>query len=212
MLQARDVMTEALATCSPLDTVAQAARLMRNRNIGDVLVTDDGRLVGIVTDRDIALRVTAKGRDPDQVTVHDVMSTRVQAGEPDWDLDQIAKTMGKHQIRRLPIAENGVPVGIVSLSDIALHHDRKSHVSKSLKEISETRGTHRLHSVERSLQRATLGLGLMVGAIVALNLYVNSDRKLWKQTQSGHGGNRWLDAVQAGRDKISEVTGNRAAA
>jgi CBS domain-containing protein len=62
--------------------VAQAARLMRDRNIGDVLVADDGRLVGIVTDRDIALRVTAQSRDPEQVPVRDVMSTRVQTREP----------------------------------------------------------------------------------------------------------------------------------
>src|SRR5512146_1741024 len=129
MPQARDIMTGSLTTCSPQDSVAEAAQLMRDRNIGDVLVTDDGKLVGIVTDRDIALRVTAKSRDPDQVTVHDVMSTKVLTGEPNWDLDRIAKTMGKHQIRRLPIAENRVPVGIVSLSDIALRNGHKSHVA-----------------------------------------------------------------------------------
>jgi CBS domain-containing protein len=171
MLQARDVMTGSMTTCSPQDTVAHAAHLMRDRNIGDVLVTEDGRLVGIVTDRDIALRVTAKSRDPDQVSVHDVMSTRVRTGEASWDLNKIAKEMGKHQIRRLPIVENGAAIGMVSLSDIALHNGHKSRMANSLKEISESRGTHRFHSVKRGLLFVTLALGLLSGAFVAVHLF-----------------------------------------
>lgn len=184
MLQARDVMTEALINCSPTVTAAKAAKLMRDRKIGDVLVTEEGKLVGIVTDRDIALRVTAKALDPDRVLVRDVMSTRVRTGEPSWDLDKIAKTMGRYQIRRLPIAENGVPVGMVSLSDVALHNDHKSHVAESLKEISESHGTHRLHPVKRGLLLATLGLGLFAGAAVALNLFPNSGGKLKEKRNS----------------------------
>lgn len=212
MPQAREIMTESLTICSPQESVAQAAKLMRHRNIGDVLVADDeGKLVGIVTDRDIAVRVTAKSLDPEQVPVRAVMSTRVLTGEPDWDLDEIAKTMGRHQIRRLPIAENGVPIGMVSLSDIALHNDHKSRVAKSLRGISESGGTHRMHSVERSLLRIVVGLGLVVGAVVAQRLYANSGGKLWEQMQSGQVRNRLLDAVQAGRKKISEVAGQRSA-
>jgi CBS domain-containing protein len=177
-MQARDVMTESLINCSPKVSVAKAAKLMRDRNTGDVLVTDEGKLVGILTDRDIAVRVTAKALDPGQVLVSDVMSTRVLTGEPDWDLNKIAKEMGKHQIRRLPIAENGVPIGMVSLSDIALHNDHKSHVAKSLKEISESHGTHRLHSVRRGLLFATLGLGLVIGAAIALKLFKSSGKAL----------------------------------
>ncbi len=202
-MQARDVMTESLINCSPKDSVAKAARLMRDRNTGDVLVTDEGKLVGILTDRDIAVRVTAKGLDPDQVFVRDVMSTRVQTGEPNWDLNKIAKEMGKHQIRRLPIAENGVPIGMVSLSDIALHNEHKSHVAKSLREISESHGTHRLHSVKRGLLFATLGLGLVTGAVVARNLFPKSDGNLWEQFQDSQIGDRLLDVVQAGREKIA---------
>lgn len=204
MLQARDVMTESLINCSPGVTVAKAAKLMRDRKTGDVLVTDEGKLIGILTDRDIAVRVTAKSLDPGQVLVRDVMSTRMLTGQPDWDLDKIAKTMGKHQIRRLPIAENGVPVGIVSLSDVALHNDHKSHVAKSLKKISESSGTHRLHSMERSLLRVTLGLGLVVGAVVALNLF-KSGGNLWEQFQDSQIGHRLLDVVQTGREKMSET-------
>ena len=206
-MQAHDVMTESLINCSPQTSVANAARLMRDRNTGDVLVTEEGKLVGIVTDRDISVRVTAKSLDPDQVLVRDVMSTRVLTGEPNWDLDTIAKVMGKHQIRRLPIAENGVPVGMVSLSDIALHNDHKSHVTKSLKEISESRGTHRLHSVERSLLRVTLGLGLVATAVVVHKLYPKSSGELWEQFQASRIGSRLLDALQAGREKMAEGSG-----
>jgi CBS domain-containing protein len=211
MMRARDIMTGSLTICSPLDSVAQAAQRMRQHNIGDVLVVDEGKLVGIVTDRDIALRVTAKSRDPDRVTVHDVMSRRVLMGEPGWDLDQVAKTMGRHQIRRLPIAENGVPVGIVSLSDVALHNSHKSHVAKSLKHISESQGTHRLHPVKRGLLSITLGLGLVAGTAVALTFFPNSIAKLRKRIRSSHVDNRLWDTVQAGRKKLSQITGRRSA-
>jgi signal-transduction protein with cAMP-binding, CBS, and nucleotidyltransferase domain len=189
-------------------TVAKAAKLMRSRKTGDVLVTDEGEIVGILTDRDIAVRVTAKSLDPDQVLVRDVMSTRVLTGEPSWDLDKIAKTMGKHQIRRLPITENGVPVGMVSLSDVALHNDHKSHVAKSLREISESHGTHRVHSMERNLLRVTVGLGLLTAAAVALSLLPKYGDKLLDQVQDSQIGDRLLDAVQSGREKIAAAVSN----
>lgn len=207
-MQARDVMTESLIDCSPEVTVAKAAKLMRSRKTGDVLVTDEGEIVGILTDRDIAVRVTAKSLDPDQVLVRDVMSTRVLTGEPSWDLDKIAKTMGKHQIRRLPITENGVPVGMVSLSDVALHNDHKSHVAKSLREISESHGTHRVHSMERNLLRVTVGLGLLTAAAVALSLLPKYGDKLLDQVQDSQIGDRLLDAVQSGREKIAAAVSN----
>lgn len=217
-MQAREVMTGSIVDCSPQVSVADAAKLMRNRKTGDVLVTDEGKLVGILTDRDIAIRVTAKSLDPDQVLVRDVMSTHVRTGEPSWNLDKIAKTMGKHQIRRLPIAEDGVPIGMVSLSDIALHNDHKSRVAKSLREISESHGTHRLHAVKRNLLKVTLGLGLVVGAVIALNLF-KPGSDLWEQFQDSEIGkysdklrnqfqasqisDRLSDIVQAGRDKVA---------
>jgi signal-transduction protein with cAMP-binding, CBS, and nucleotidyltransferase domain len=140
--------------------------------------------------------------------VRDVMSTRVLTGEPSWDLDKIAKTMGKHQIRRLPITENGVPVGMVSLSDIALHNDHKSHVAKSLREISESHGTHRVHSMERKLLRVTVGLGLLTAAAVALSLLPKYGDKLLDQVQDSQIGDRLLDAVQSGREKIAAAVSN----
>lgn len=201
MPQARDIMTGSLTTCSPQDSVAEAAQLMRDRNIGDVLVTDEGKLVGILTDRDIAVRVTAKARDPEQVPVRDVMSTHVLTGEPSWDLDQIAQRMGKHQVRRLPIVENGIPVGIVSFSDMARHHDHNSHIVQLLREISEPPQIHRLRSVKRGGLLATLGVGLAATAVVALSLSPKAAGKLQGQVQATRTGNRRSEVMQAERNR-----------
>ena len=205
IMLARDVMTESLINCSPQASVAKAAKLMRDRNTGDVLVTDEGNLVGILTDRDIAVRVTAKALDPSQVLVRDVMSPHVLTGEPTWDLNKIAKEMGKHQIRRLPIAERGVPIGMVSLKDVAIHNDHKSHVAMSLREISESSGARRLHSVKRGLLFAVLGLGIASATVVARNYFPKSGEKLWEQIQTNRVGERMLGVVQAGYDMISEA-------
>jgi CBS domain-containing protein len=203
IMKARDVMTKELTNCSPQASVAKAAKLMRDRNTGDVLVTDEGRLVGILTDRDIAIRVTAKASDPGQVLVGDVMSKQVRTGGPSWDLTRVAQEMGRHQIRRLPIAEYGVPVGMISLSDIALHNNHKSQVAKSLRDISESTTTHRLYPVKRGLLFATLGMGLATAAVVAVNMFPGSGRKLWERIQTKRIGERLLAAAQTGREIMS---------
>lgn len=178
MARARDIMTGSLITCSPDDSVTEAARLMRDRNTGDVLVTDDGKLHGIVTDRDIAVRVTAKGLDPQEVPVRDVMTKHVVTGDPKWDSEKISKTMGKHQIRRLPIVDNGMLVGIVSLGDLALRDKRERDVAKSLKNISEPRRLHMRRSVSSRLL-PLLGLGLVAGAVIALSMSPKPLSELW---------------------------------
>ncbi len=203
MLQARQIMTGSIIGCSPETSVANAVRLMRDRKVGDVLVTDEGRLVGIVTDRDIAVRVTANSLDPAHVPVRKVMSSHVLTGEPGWGLDKIARTMAKHQIRRMPIAENGVPVGMVSLSDIALHDNHKLHAARSLKEISESHGTHRVHAIKRSLLRIALGLSLLAAAAVAVSLLPRYGDRLWDQVQASQISDRLSGVVQAGRGKMS---------
>jgi CBS domain-containing protein len=201
MPQARDIMTGSLTTCSLQASVAKAAQLMRDRNIGDVLVTDEGKLVGILTDRDIAVRVTAKTLDPKQVPVCAVMSSHVQTGKPNWDLDQIAQTMGKRQVHRLPIVENGIPVGIVSFSDIVRHHNHNSHIVQSLRELSEPSHSHRLQAVQRGGLLATLGVGLVATAAVALTLSPKAAGKLRGQVQPTRTGNRHPEVIQAERNR-----------
>jgi len=194
-------MTRSLISCSPQDFVAQAALLMRDRNIGDVLVADAGKLVGILTDRDIAVRVTAKALDPERVPVRDVMSDRVLTGQPGWDLDQIARQMGKYQIRRLPIVEDGTPVGIVSFSDIVRHDGHSSHVVQALKEISEPQPIDRLHGLKRKGLLATLGVGLAATAAVALTLSPKTAGELRERVQATRIGNRRPEVMQAERNR-----------
>ncbi len=182
MKKAHEIMTSALVTCKPDVSVAQVARLMRDRDTGDVLIAEDGKLMGIVTDRDIAVRMAAEEKDPREVPVSDLMSTHLVTGQATWDLNKIADTMSKHQIRRLPILENGMLVGIVSLGDLALSDEKQARVGKSLKEISEPSEVHLLHSTRRGLFWATLGVGLATAAVILSRLPARLTR-FWEQMQ-----------------------------
>jgi CBS domain-containing protein len=136
MLKANEVMTQALATCTPEASVAQVAAIMRDRDIGNVLVVEDGNLCGIVTDRDLALQALTGKDDPLQTPIRKYMSTKVVTGDATWSLERVAKVMAKHQVRRMPIVQDGQLVGIVSLADVALHEHRKGVVTKSLQAVS----------------------------------------------------------------------------
>ncbi len=136
MLKAYEVMTHALATCAPDTSVAHVAAIMRERDIGNVLVMQDGKLQGIVTDRDLALNALTGKDDPLLTPITRFMSTKIVTGEVDWNLEQVAEVMAKHQIRRLPIVQAGELVGIVSLGDLALREAHGDMVTKSLQAIS----------------------------------------------------------------------------
>jgi CBS domain-containing protein len=120
------IMTTNPRTANVDDTVLQAAQLMRDNDIGDVIVVDDGQVTGIVTDRDIAVRAVAEGRDPESTTVGEIATTGIQAIEPDAGVDDALRMMREHDIRRLPVVKNGRPVGIVSLGDLAVEREPDS--------------------------------------------------------------------------------------
>src|SRR5512139_806056 len=136
MLKAYHVMTHALATCTPEARVAEVAAIMRDRDIGDVLVVEANTLRGIVTDRDLALQALTSRDDAQQTPIRKYMTTQLVTGEATWNLEKVAQIMAKHQIRRLPIVEAGQLVGIVSLGDVARHSARQEVVAKSLQAIS----------------------------------------------------------------------------
>lgn len=136
-MKVRDIMTTQLVTVAPSTTVADAARKMRDADIGDVLVTDDGRPVGILTDRDIAVRVVAEGKDVNQAQVGDFMSAELITGLPDWDVEDAAEILAEEQIRRLPVVENGRLVGIISLGDVAVQLMEEEVTAEALERISE---------------------------------------------------------------------------
>jgi CBS domain-containing protein len=121
-----EIMTTNPRTVNADDTVLQAAEPMRDNDIGDVIVVEDGQVSGILTDRDIVVRAVAEGRDPGSTTVGEIATTGVQAIEPDASVDDALRMMREHDIRRLPVVKNGRPVGIVSLGDLVVEHEPDS--------------------------------------------------------------------------------------
>jgi CBS domain-containing protein len=121
----RDTMTENPRSIGASASVVEAARLMREEHIGSLPITDEERLVGMITDRDITTRVVAEAADPKMTSVEDVYSRDLISVEPDNDLDEALQLMARHQVRRLPVVENGRLVGIVAQADIALGENEK---------------------------------------------------------------------------------------
>ena len=122
----RDVMTTDLVTCRSSAPVKEAAGYMRDRDIGDVLVVDDGSIRGIVTDRDIVVRCVAEGGDVRDAKVSDVCSSNLTTVAADASIEEAARIMRDNALRRLPVVEGGRPVGIVTLGDLAVEADPSS--------------------------------------------------------------------------------------
>lgn len=122
-IRARDVMTRDVTTVHPDDPVRYAARMMGECDCGAVPVVDDnGRMIGMITDRDIAIRVVANGEDPQRTRVSDCMTHETFSCDADSDISECMETMSDHQIRRMPIVDGrGRVVGIVSQADLAQH-------------------------------------------------------------------------------------------
>ena len=123
----KEIMTRDVRACEPNATVADAAKVMAQGDVGPVPIVQDGRLVGIVTDRDIVVRVVAEGRDPNATTVKEIASTDLVTVSPGDDLDEALKLLAERQVRRLPVVEGERLVGIVAQADIArLGKDKKT--------------------------------------------------------------------------------------
>jgi CBS domain-containing protein len=134
----RDAMTEDPRSIGASASVVEAARLMRQQHIGSLPVTDDERLVGMITDRDITTRVVAESAVPETTSVGDVYSRDLISVEPDNDLEEALQLMARHQVRRLPVVENGRLVGVVAQADIALkENERTSELVGAISEPSE---------------------------------------------------------------------------
>ena len=131
----RDVMTPNPRTVSLEDSLESAARIMRDEDTGVVPVVQDGRPVGILTDRDIVIRAVAEGGSAR--VVRDVVTGRVISVSPDATTREATDLMSEHQIRRLPVVENDRLVGIVSLGDLAVKEAKDRQVGDTLQSISE---------------------------------------------------------------------------
>jgi CBS domain-containing protein len=123
MAQVRDVMTSNPVTCSSQASIADAAKVMAKEDIGPLPVVDADRLVGILTDRDIVVRVVAEGRDPQSTSVGDVATSDLVTVSPDEDLSRALQLLAERQVRRLPVAEGETLVGVIAQADIARQGD-----------------------------------------------------------------------------------------
>jgi CBS domain-containing protein len=120
----REVMTSKVCSIDADKPVAYAAKMMRDEDVGLAPIVEGDRLVGTLTDRDIAIRVVAEGRDPQSTTVRDVASTDLVTVDPEQDLDEALRLMAQHQVRRLPvIEEDGRLVGVLAQADVARQAD-----------------------------------------------------------------------------------------
>ena len=135
-MKLREIMSHIVVRIHPEETVTVAARMLEHNNIGALPVCgSDGRLCCMVTDRDIVTRCLATGKSPQSTSVREIMTGKVYVGRPDMDVALAAGLMGKEQIRRLPVMENGRICGMVSLGDLS----KNEKAGNALSRISQNR-------------------------------------------------------------------------
>ena len=141
-MNCREVMTDNPVCCLPTDTVSQAARTMRREDVGPVPVVSDDQhklLIGIVTDRDLALRVVAENRDIISTRIKDVMTTGAVSCQPDDDLQKALEAMEENQVRRIPVVDtNQKIVGIIAQADVATRLGEPESTAAVVEEISKS--------------------------------------------------------------------------
>jgi CBS domain-containing protein len=122
----REIMTSAPVALRPSQPLTEAGRAMREQGVGSVLVVDNGQLKALVTDRDIVVRAVADGRDPGKTTIAEVCSPYLATAAPDDDVEIVVRRMREHGVRRVPVVEDGRPIGVLSLGDLAIERDERS--------------------------------------------------------------------------------------
>ncbi|MDP4094367.1 MAG: CBS domain-containing protein [Bacillota bacterium] len=135
-MKVKDIMTKNVAYVNPGSTVIEAAQLMQKHNVGSIPVCDQNGIVGIVTDRDIVVRNVAHGTNPQSTPVRDVMTSQVKTITPEMDVNEVSQLMSNSQVRRLPVVENNMLVGMISLGDMATNPNSDMEASDALTEIS----------------------------------------------------------------------------
>jgi CBS domain-containing protein len=211
MSKTYEVMTYAIASCAPDATVAQVAGIMRDRDIGDVVILENGKLRGIVTDRDLALHALTGKEDPLQMPIKKFMSSKVVTGEAEWSLEQAAEIMAKNQIRRLPILQEGQLVGIVSLGDVARYEDRKNVVTKSLRAVSTPNGTIQPRQSGGAGVLTLFALAAAVTTLIAWLSWNHTGQILRKKMERSDLYHSAQNAVSSAREKVNEVASSKPA-
>ncbi len=145
-MKVRDLMTREPATLGPTATCGEAATIMRQEDCGSVPVAEGGRLLGIVTDRDIVIRAVAAGKDPRTCRVSEVMTADPVTVRSDDDVDAARRLMAERQIRRLPVCDDGKLSGILVIGQLARRGRDEERVGEALKDISERKTGRASHA------------------------------------------------------------------
>ncbi len=132
----QDIMTKDCVTVAPQDSIYEAAVKMKNHDIGFIPVVEGGQMIGVVTDRDLVIRGYAEHR-PDSSSIKVLVSQEVVTASPKTTVDEAAKMMASHQVRRLPVVENGRLLGVVAIGDLAVRQIFENEAGEALSEISE---------------------------------------------------------------------------
>lgn len=139
LLKIKDIMSRDVASLNQEDSIEKAACLMKEHDVGSIPVCNQNMVVGIVTDRDIALRSVAEDKDARNIKVKEVMTANPVTGNPEMDVHDAARIMGDMQIRRLPVVERNNLVGMVALGDISLKSTLQNEAGETLKNVSKTK-------------------------------------------------------------------------
>ena len=133
----REIMTRNVTTAAPEMTLREVAALLRETDVGALPVVKDGKLAGIITDRDIVIRAVAEGKDTNTVTVAEVMTAEIFSAGPDTFVFEVIRLMGDKQIRRVPVVEaSGELCGMIAMADIALEMEDEREIAETLEDIS----------------------------------------------------------------------------
>ena len=139
-MKVRDVMTSSVDWVTPDTSVVEVAQLMKKDDVGSIPICKENSLIGIITDRDIVLKVVAAGGNTNNISAKDIMSTDTICVSADQDVHEAANLMSKYQIRRLPVLEKGKLVGILAIGDLAIEKIHINEAGDALSDISQ--GAH----------------------------------------------------------------------
>jgi len=139
-MKVRDVMTDRVDTVTPNASVVEIAQMMKNNDVGSIPVCEDKKVIGMITDRDIVIKVVADGKNIESRMAKDIMNSKIITVTGDQDVHEAAHLMSEYQIRRLPVVEQGKIVGIVALGDLAIEKIHVNEAGDALSDISQ--GAH----------------------------------------------------------------------
>lgn len=136
-MKAKNIMTKKIISVEKDDSILDAAKKMKDAGVGTVAVKDQGKIVGIITDRDIVLRNVAENQAAEQRKCGDIMTSNVATAAPDTAIEDVVQIMSERQVKRIPIVEQNSIVGMISLADIAQTRGKKRDAGDALKDITD---------------------------------------------------------------------------